>query len=191
MAKKARTIGDAAVAAAKRASAGNVKAAKKKAKGSSKLTISSAVAALKKQGYRLGQGSFDLRSKTTSYKVTGPNGRTRTMTADQVKKLVAKGSKKKSAKKKSAKVARKLAKPAKKAAKKKVAKKSKSKKSKAKASKKSIITKRTRNAKKKAAGRGKVGQHDPYRRGGVAEVTTKKGKRKFLKTPMKAKRKRK
>lgn len=56
-----------------------------------RLSIPKAVEALDQMGYKLGKATTDLKTKKTSYKVTGPDGKTKTMTTDEIKDLVYKG----------------------------------------------------------------------------------------------------
>jgi hypothetical protein len=57
----------------------------------SKLKIADTSKALNQMGYKLGAGKTDLKAKTTSYEVTGPDGSKKTMSTDELKKLVYEG----------------------------------------------------------------------------------------------------
>lgn len=56
-----------------------------------KMTIKKATALLATQGYSLGAGKFDLKSKSTSYAVTDPSGKVSRMTAKQIEDMALAG----------------------------------------------------------------------------------------------------
>ena len=57
-------------------------------KKKSKITIDQASKVLEAKGMKLGAGSFDMKTMSTSYKVTDKHGKETTMTTDEIKKLV-------------------------------------------------------------------------------------------------------
>lgn len=60
-------------------------------KNPKKVTIDQATAALKDAGYELGTSKFDLKTQTTTYELTHPDGSKSKATADEVKKLAYEG----------------------------------------------------------------------------------------------------
>jgi len=63
----------------------------KRKKLKTKMTIQRASKLLSKKGYELGGGGeYNHKTKETSYKVKGPDGKIRTMTAKQVEELALK-----------------------------------------------------------------------------------------------------
>lgn len=53
-----------------------------------KINIDTARAALRERGYRLGAAKFDLRTQTTSYQLTGPDGKTRSVTSTAIRNML-------------------------------------------------------------------------------------------------------
>lgn len=61
----------------------------------SKLKIEQAHTALTEMGYELGKGSFDLKTQSTFYELTHPDGKKVRVSSDEVKEIVFRGYKKK------------------------------------------------------------------------------------------------
>jgi len=60
-------------------------------KNSKKLNIGTASKALDQMGYKLGESKFDLKTKTTTYKISKPDGSSAVASTDEIKEIVYRG----------------------------------------------------------------------------------------------------